>query len=194
MTERNGQSVSNDKHKEHSSQAEIAGGEVTPTGELPTKGRQLPNFELTCLRGQPIRLSDYRGRRNLVLVFTDERPATAEVLSAMAERQAEFENEGAEIIVIAQPSRGESGHMKELLKLPYPVLVDESGLIHRNFGASDPHGCPAAALYVTDRFLEVFAMYRTQDGQALPGAKEVFDWLEFINSQCPECEPPEWPV
>jgi hypothetical protein len=20
------------------------------------------------------------------------------------------------------------------------------------------------------------------------------DWLEFVNSQCPECEPPEWPL
>jgi hypothetical protein len=45
-----------------------------------------------------------------------------------------------------------------------------------------------------DRFAEVFGAYRSRDGQSLPTTAEVLSWLEFINSQCPECEPPEWPV
>lgn len=24
--------------------------------------------------------------------------------------------------------------------------------------------------------------------------KEILGWLAFVNRQCPECSPPEWPV
>jgi hypothetical protein len=29
---------------------------------------------------------------------------------------------------------------------------------------------------------------------ALPGAKEILNWLVFINIQCPEWGVPEWPL
>jgi peroxiredoxin len=74
------------------------------------------------------------------------------------------------------------------------VLSDGDGRIHREVGASDEQGHAAAAAYVIDRYGEIFAIYRTRDGQALPNAAEILNWLEFVNSQCPECEPPEWPV
>jgi hypothetical protein len=37
-------------------------------------------------------------------------------------------------------------------------------------------------------------LYRTRDGQVLPKVAEILSWLEFVNSQCPECDPPEWPA
>ena len=42
------------------------------------------------------------------------------------------------------------------------------------------------AIYVIDRFDEVFAVYRAAEGQAMPSAWEIVEWLSFINSQCPE--------
>jgi len=44
------------------------------------------------------------------------------------------------------------------------------------------------------RFREIFAAYLPGHGLALPGAKEILDWLVFINIQCPECGVPEWPT
>jgi peroxiredoxin len=58
------------------SQAEIAGGTVTPPNELPSKGRQLHDFELTSALGAHIQLSDYRGRSNLVLILADDQQPT----------------------------------------------------------------------------------------------------------------------
>ena len=174
-------------------QAEIAGGRVTSTGELPTKGRLLRAFELVSASGRVIQLSDYRGRSNLVLVFTDHKAATAQLLTEMAQRYEEFKREEAEIVAVAKCSREACGRIKGQLKLPFPVLSDEDGRLHHEFGASDQQG-NAAAAYVTDRYAEVFAVYRTRDGQTLPRAAEILQWLEFINSQCPECEPPEWPA
>jgi peroxiredoxin len=33
-------------------------------------GQVAPDFELTDVQGRTVRLSDYRGRKNVVLVFT----------------------------------------------------------------------------------------------------------------------------
>ncbi|MFB3917555.1 MAG: redoxin domain-containing protein [Terriglobales bacterium] len=176
------------------SQAEIAGGQVTAQGELPAKGHRLRDFELMSRDGHRIRLSDYRGRRNLVLVFADEQQATADLLSAMASRYQEFKNWDAEIVVIVQLTSERGGRTKPRLNLPFPVLLDEDGRIHHQVGASDPSGHVAAAVYVTDRYGEVFGAYRTRDSQSLPAVDEVLNWLEFVSSQCPECEPPEWPL
>jgi hypothetical protein len=45
-------------------QAEIAGGTVTPLNELPSKGHRLYDFELSSALGKKIHLSDCRGRLN----------------------------------------------------------------------------------------------------------------------------------
>jgi len=77
---------------------------------------------------------------------------------------------------------------------PFPILVDSDAHIHRRVGATDAAGQPAPALFVTDRFREIYATYVSAKGSALPSAKEIMDWLLFINIQCPECGVPEWPV
>ena len=69
-----------------------------------------------------------------------------------------------------------------------------NGRIHQELGAADSQGREFAAVYVTDRFGEVFGAYRTRDGQPLPRLADIVSLLEFIGIQCPECEPPEWPV
>jgi hypothetical protein len=81
----------------------------------------------------------------------------------------------------------------EKLVLPFPLFVDEDG-VHRRLGATDSEGEISPALYITDRYGEVFAAYRSTAGQGMPRAGELLNWLAFINSQCPECESPEWPL
>jgi peroxiredoxin len=77
--------------------------------------------------------------------------------------------------------------------LPFPLLVDGDGRVHRAAGAHDGYGHPTAAIYVIDVFGEVFAVYREAEGQTMPSAQEILKWLSFINMQCPECGHPEWP-
>ncbi len=175
------------------SQAEIAGGSVTPRGELPSKGRRLQDFQLTSTAHRLVRLSDYRGRSNLVVVVGDDQQASKQLLIELNSRYAEIRSEQAEILVIVQTPE-QARELREQCDLQCPVLADEDGGVHRMYGAVDAQGNASAAVYVTDRFAEVFGVYRTCDGQSLPTVAEVLDWLEFINSQCPECEPPEWPA
>ncbi len=176
------------------SQAQIAGGTVSQQNELPAKGRRLHDFELLGALGHTVRLSDYRGRANLVVIATDERPETAKLLSDAAGRYREIKNEEAEVLVLLHLTSDKAAAFKQTLNLPYPVLADPDGCLHRDLGATDSQGHDSAAVYVTDRFGEVFGVYRTAGGQRLPGIADVLDWLDFVNAQCPECESPEWPV
>ena len=71
-------------------------------------------------------------------------------------------------------------------------MWDAGGSIHRAVGATDATGRPAPAVFVTDRFREIFAAYLPARGPGLPDVKEILEWLVFINIQCPECGVPEW--
>lgn len=178
------------------SQAEIAGGKVVSSGELPSKGRRLMDFELVSSGEEHVMLSDYRGRRNLVLIFCDDSEECRNLLSALAARYQELRTQEAEVLAIVHLSSIQPREMKlkQRSALPYPVLSDPGGSTHQSVSARDAQGKDAAAVYVTDRFGEIFAIYRTLEGTRLPSVPDILSWLEFINSQCPECEAPEWPV
>jgi peroxiredoxin len=79
------------------SQEQIGGGSVTQHNELPSKGYRLRKFELMGALGGVIRLSDFRGRANLVLIASYDRPETAELMADIAVRYSEIKNSEAEV-------------------------------------------------------------------------------------------------
>lgn len=175
------------------SQAEIAGGTFTPANEFPCKGYLLRDFSLETASGKKVSLSDYRGRASLVLVFPGDEKIS-KLLSVLAIHDAEIKQQEAEVLVIGWPGHDRLQESKDQPHVPYAVLIDRDGRLRERFGAVDAQGCACSAVYITDRFAEVFAAYRKRDGQKLPTFTEILSWLEFVNSQCPECEAPEWPI
>jgi peroxiredoxin len=177
-------------------QAELAGGMANAPQARPEKGQLIRDFILTSTLGQPISLSDYRGHSNLVLVFAgggDGNP-DLKILAEIAADYGRFIDEQTQVLAIVQCTQAKAARIREQANLPFPLLVDEDGRIHRPAGAADNYGHPATAIYITDRFGEVFAVYRAAEGQTMPDSQEIVTWLAFINSQCPECSPPEWPA
>ena len=172
-------------------QAEIAGGTITPVNELPSKGHRLHDFGLSSALGKEIHLSDYRGRLNLVLIFAGDGSKTTKLLVELAREYEVIKGEDAEVIVVVRLSAERSTELKKRLKLPYPILIDEDGHVHEAVKAT---GLGVPAIYITDRFGEVFGVCRTSERGQLPETNEILNWLEFVNSQCPECESPEWPA
>jgi peroxiredoxin len=175
-------------------QAEIAGGSLTPAAELPRKGYRLRDFVLQSAEGTPVRLFDFRGRKNLVLIVGDDAPETSKIIRDVASRYSEIKNYEAEVLLILHGDAAKAAAARRELNLQFVVLADPDGQIHRELGAIDAQGKDAASVYVTDRFGEVFAAYRNKENQPLPDAAEILKWLEFVEGQCPECEAPEWPV
>ena len=106
------------------------------------RGEPLPGFMLPAIDGSSVSLESYRGRTNLVVVFTgdqmDESPV-AVLLEELVVRREEFALEAAQVLVAvtsqaaAVPQRG---------RWTFPVLVDDGAHIHRNVGATDAAGRP----------------------------------------------------
>jgi len=177
-------------------QAEAGGGGATAPQSRPEKGQLIRDFTLLSTLGRHISLSDYRGRSSLVLVFAGGGAGCPDrkVLAEIAADYTHIREEQAEVLAIMQCAREKASRIGHEGNLPYPLLVDEDGRIHRPAGAADREGHAATAIYITDRFGEVFAVYRAAEGQSMPGSREIVQWLSFINSQCPECNSPEWPA
>ena len=177
-------------------QAEVGGGMANAPQSRPEKGQLVRDFTLTSTVGQQVSLSDYRGRSNLVLVFAGGGAGSPDrkVLAEIAADYTHIHEEQAEVLAIMQGGREKAARIGQEENLPFPLLVDEDGRIHRPAGAADKEGHPATAIYITDRYGEVFVVYRAAEGQAMPSSREIVEWLSFINSQCPECSSPEWPA
>lgn len=175
-------------------QAHFAAGDV-PEPQYPGRGHVLRNFALLSAAGKQVQLSDYRGRANLVLVLAGAQGSEPELdlLTQLASRQAEILEQEAQVIAVLYCTREQAQVLKSHAQLPFVVLADSEGTVHRSFGALDNNNRPRLAVYVTDRYGEVFAAWRTVEGDVAPSAQDILDWLEFVNQQCPECFPPEWP-
>jgi mycoredoxin-dependent peroxiredoxin len=177
-------------------QAELAGGAIDASQARPAKGQLIREFTLTSTLGQEISISDYRGRSNLVLVFAAGGVGNPDfkILAEIAADHNRFQDEQTQVVAIMQCTQEKAARIKQEANLPFPLLVDADGRIHRSAGATDKSGHPTTAIYITDRFGEVFAVYRVAEGQTKPSAQEIIKWLTFINIQCPECGHPEWPA
>ncbi len=162
--------------------------EMIVTQVLPKPGERLPDFALQSSDGRRIALYDYRGRRNLVLALVG-RPIgdTARALLAdWAAHYSGFAEEEAEIVAVIWGSAGEAEQVKRRHALPFPILADEDGAVHGALGGCASDGTPGAAIYIADRFGEIFAAYRIDAGRSFPSVEEMLEWLRFIGLQCPE--------
>jgi peroxiredoxin len=158
------------------------------TQALPKPGERLPAFTLQSSAGRRIALYDYRGRRNLALALVgkpaDE--AARAFLTDLAAHHSDFAEEEAEVLAVVWGSVAEAEWIKSNEALPFPVLADEEGAVHHAFGVLASDGDPVAAIYIADRFGEIFAAYRIGAGQPFPRGEEILEWLRFIGLQCPE--------
>ena len=152
----------------------------------------LRDFVLLSAEGRPVQISDFRGRANLVLLFTPE--THSPLLGELASAGEMIREQEAEVLTVLPCAREQAMQIKQRQKLPFFVLSDSELAVHRSMGATDALGRPRPALYITDRYGEIFASFRESEAGKLPCAADILDWLDFINRQCPECFPPEWPA
>ena len=117
-------------------QAELAGGMANAPQAHPEKGQFIRDFTLTSTLGQPISLSDHRGRSNLVLIFAgdgDNSP-NLKMLTKITADYDQIMDEQTQVLAIMQCTQGKAARIKQQENLPFPLLVDEDGRIHRSAG------------------------------------------------------------
>jgi len=173
-------------------QAEIGGAaKVDPGTGVQRPGYMIRDFTLRSLRGEDVRISSFRGCANLVLVFDGQSDTMRGFLIEMAKHSREFSEQETRVVAIL--ARGwEERSIQRSNDSPIVELYDGTLTVHHRSGATDENGCPVPLVYVTDRFGEIVSTYGVP-GACLPKVEEILRTLEFVNHQCPECEPPEWP-
>ncbi len=177
-------------------QAEIGSAKVTAAKSFPTRGHLMPDFTLVSSCGKRVSLYDYRGRSNLVLYFAGRTKDSADgpLLSALAQRYSEVAETGSEGVVVLAESVEKADEFRRKMQFAFQVLSDPDMRVHNMVGAFGAQAVPAATVYITDRFLEVAAVWCTGAGDPLPDISEVLSWLNYLDSQCPECTQIEWPT
>jgi len=158
---------------------------------LPARGDSLPNIAGMTLDGPRIHISDFRGRKNVVLIFSGRQSdgRIQELISALAVGYRDIQDENAEVVFV---SAGGVKQTASARHLPFPVLLDDNGEMHGAIGAIDSNGGESAAVCIADRYGEVYFAVSCSAARC-PSAGDILDWLRFIEIQCPECGVSEWP-
>ena len=160
----------------------------------------MPDFTLPSVDEQMVQTVDYhspahdRDRRSLILLFLGENRADHKSKSAdgilldLARHYEQIVGAPAEVLAVVRGTLREAAQIKQNSRLPFPVLADVNGQVHRDYGATTADGRSACeAVYVAGRFGKIYLSSRASDGPPLPTARVILGSIYFIESRCPEC-------
>ncbi|NPV07936.1 MAG: redoxin domain-containing protein [Anaerolineae bacterium] len=155
---------------------------------LPAVGERMPGFRLPSSDARRVDRDDYRGRHNLVVVFSGghEEGAASALLRKLASREEDLELERALVLLVIPRSEAGALAFARRARLPFSVLADESGEAHLAVGAAGPEGELRPAVFVLDRWGTVYARFLPEGEEGWPEAGDILGWLEYIQIQCPE--------
>ena len=146
-------------------------------------GAQAPDFELKDNHGAPVRLSDFRGQKNVVLLFYPfafTGVCTGE-LSEIRDRLEQFAERDAEVLAVSNDSIHTLRVFGEQEDLPFPLLSDfwPHGDVSRAYGVFDEDkGCAVRGTFVIDRQ----GVVRATVSSALADARDPGAYLAALDT------------
>ena len=98
-------------------------------------GDPAPDFELTAANGQQVRLSDYRGNKNIVLFFYPKDETAGCTVEACSFRDAyeDFVDVGAEVLGVSADSLESHNRFASHHQLPFLLLSDPDGAVRARY-------------------------------------------------------------
>jgi peroxiredoxin len=147
-----------------------------------------PAFSLPSGRNGPVALSSYRGRRNLVLFFATrwEREQDRAALRAFARRYGDYQADQTEVLAVLPASQAAVAGLQAELELPFPLLADAEEKVRASYAALLPTQPDSALVFVLDRYRAPYAAVVDADPADPTLHREILDWIDFIELQCPE--------
>ncbi|MEV6328713.1 peroxiredoxin [Streptomyces sp. NPDC051909] len=137
-------------------------------------GAQAPDFELKDNHGRTVRLSAFRGEKNVLLFFYPfafTGVCTGE-LRVLRERAGEFVNDDTQLLAVSADSMHTLRVFGEQEELEFPLLSDfwPHGEVSRAYGVFDEDkGCAVRGTFVVDKAGAV----RWSVVNALPDARDA---------------------
>ncbi|MEY4019210.1 MAG: hypothetical protein RLZZ590_510 [Actinomycetota bacterium] len=134
-------------------------------------GDQAPDFDLVNQFGESVKLSDFRGKKNVVIVFyplSFSGICTGE-LCELRDNFASFQDASVELLAISVDSKFVQKLFAEHEKYEFNVLADfwPHGGVASQYGVFlDEHGFANRATFVINKDGELVAKFITAPGQA----------------------------
>lgn len=120
----------------------------------PDIGAEAPDFQLKGPGGQPVTLSEFRGSKNVVLVFYPLAfsPVCSHQLPALSQDLAEFEKLDAVVLGISVDSHHANTAFAKQLKIAFPLLSDFHRRTSAAYGVLDEaRATSGRAVFVIDK-------------------------------------------
>ena len=116
-------------------------------------GDPAPDFELPATGDRKIKLSDFRGQKNVVLAFYpfDWSPTCSLQLPGLQERLIDFRSLNTEVLGVSIDSRHSHRAFAEHLGLEFPLLSDFEKTVTQAYGVLRAGGFAERALFVIDK-------------------------------------------
>lgn len=149
-------------------------------------GEPAPDFTLRDQDGEKVSLSDYRGRRVLLIFYPqDFSPVCSDQLSIYQEVKPEIEQRGVELLGISVDHAWAHKAFQEKLGIDTRLLADfePKGEVARAYGAYiGKVGHANRSLVLVDEQGKVEWVHESPSPLEIPGANVIFDALETVGS------------
>ncbi|GAA4690681.1 peroxiredoxin [Streptomyces youssoufiensis] len=144
-------------------------------------GAQAPDFALRTQHGEQVTLSEFRGERNVVLLFYPfafTGVCTGE-LRALRDELPKFVNDDAQLLAVSNDSPFSLRVFAEQEGFEFPLLSDfwPHGEVSRAYGVFDEEkGCAVRGTFVIDK--EGVVRWTVVNG--LPDARDLNDYVKAL--------------
>lgn len=105
---------------------------------MPNVGEQAPDFSATASDGTAVRLSDFRGKKNVILYFypKDFTPTCTRETCGFRDLLAKLGNEETVVIGVSADDDRSHEQFREKHQVSFPLLADPDKAIARKYGAA----------------------------------------------------------
>ncbi|MEU2924862.1 peroxiredoxin [Streptomyces sp. NPDC007251] len=146
-------------------------------------GDKAPDFELKDNHGRTVKLSDFRGEKNVVLLFYPfafTGVCTGE-LCELRDNLPKFSDRGTQVLAVSNDSIHTLRVFAEQEGLEYPLLSDfwPHGNVSRAYGVFDEDkGCAVRGTFIIDK--EGVVRWTVVNG--LPDARDLNDYVKALDT------------
>lgn len=116
-------------------------------------GTEAPDFALPNQDGVQVRLSDFRGKRSVVVYFypKDDTPGCTKESCAFRDQYTAFSDAGVEVLGISSDSEASHKAFADKYRLPFSLLSDRDGAVRRAYRVPASLGfVPGRVTFVID--------------------------------------------
>ena len=150
-------------------------------------GSLAPDFKLHATNGQEIALSDFRGKKNVIVFFIRETtcPQCRTHVTQLGRMYDQFREAGAEIIVILGENVEKTREYADAIGLPFPILSDPDRAIYHLYELEKYFLLfqRTASLVIDKQGIVRYLKRTTVTNVWLQESRELFGFVDSLNEE-----------